>query len=138
MPNIGPLELVIILVIALLILGPGRLPDVGAALGKGIREARKAATDVQDATKPKPAGSSAPETVAAKPAAARVAPTAGEPASIAPTPGEPAAPVGVNPAPADRTVPPGTPAVEATPAVSEAPRRSATDDAPQPGSDAPA
>lgn len=51
MPTPGPLELVIILVIALLILGPGRLPDVGAALGKSIREFRKASTDVQDAVK---------------------------------------------------------------------------------------
>lgn len=51
MPTPGPLELVIILVIALLILGPGKLPDVGAALGKSIREFRKASTDVQEAVK---------------------------------------------------------------------------------------
>ena len=51
MPTPGPLELVIILVIALLILGPGKLPDVGAALGKSIREFRKASSDVQDAAK---------------------------------------------------------------------------------------
>ena len=51
MPTPGPLELVIILVIALLILGPGKLPDVGAALGKSISEFRKASTDVQDAVK---------------------------------------------------------------------------------------
>lgn len=51
MPTPGPLELVIILVIALLILGPGKLPDVGAALGKSIREFRKASSDVQDAMK---------------------------------------------------------------------------------------
>lgn len=51
MPTPGPLELVIILVIALLILGPGKLPDVGAALGKSIREFRKASADVQDAVK---------------------------------------------------------------------------------------
>jgi TatA/E family protein of Tat protein translocase len=51
MPTPGPLELVIILVIALLILGPGKLPDVGAALGKSIREFRKASSDVQEAVK---------------------------------------------------------------------------------------
>jgi sec-independent protein translocase protein TatA len=51
MPTPGPLELVIILVIALLILGPGKLPDVGSALGKSIREFRKAASDVQEATR---------------------------------------------------------------------------------------
>ena len=46
--NIGPVELVIILVIALLVIGPGKLPEVGSALGKSIREFRKAATDVQE------------------------------------------------------------------------------------------
>lgn len=38
MPNIGPAELIIVLVIALLILGPKRLPDAGRALGRGIHE----------------------------------------------------------------------------------------------------
>ena len=51
MPTPGPLELVIILVIALLILGPGKLPDVGAALGRSIREFRKASSDVQEAAR---------------------------------------------------------------------------------------
>ena len=49
--NIGAPELIVILVIALLVIGPGKLPDVGAALGKSIREFRKASSDVQDATK---------------------------------------------------------------------------------------
>ena len=51
MPNIGPIELIIILVIALIVIGPGRLPDVGAALGKSIREFRKASSDVSDAAR---------------------------------------------------------------------------------------
>ena len=38
MPNIGPMELVIVLVIALVVLGPKRLPDAGKAVGKGMRE----------------------------------------------------------------------------------------------------
>ncbi len=72
MPNIGPVELIIILVIALLILGPGRLPDVGSALGKSIREFRKAATDVQDAVKldTAPPAPQAPAPAAQAPAAA--------------------------------------------------------------------
>lgn len=38
MPNVGPLELAIVLVVALLVLGPKRLPEVGRSLGNGIRE----------------------------------------------------------------------------------------------------
>lgn len=37
MPRIGPTELVIILVIILIIFGAGRLPEIGGAVGKGIR-----------------------------------------------------------------------------------------------------
>ena len=47
---IGPLELLLILAIALLVLGPGKLPEVGSAMGRTIREFRKASTDIQDAT----------------------------------------------------------------------------------------
>ncbi|MCL5935201.1 MAG: twin-arginine translocase TatA/TatE family subunit [Clostridia bacterium] len=46
----GPLgipELIIILVLALIIFGPGKLPDVGKALGKGINEFKRASKDVQ-------------------------------------------------------------------------------------------
>jgi sec-independent protein translocase protein TatA len=38
MPNIGPMELIVVLVIALLILGPKRLPAAGRSLGRGILE----------------------------------------------------------------------------------------------------
>jgi sec-independent protein translocase protein TatA len=36
--NIGPAELIIVLVIALVVIGPKKLPDVGKSLGKGMRE----------------------------------------------------------------------------------------------------
>jgi sec-independent protein translocase protein TatA len=36
--NIGPAELIVVLVIALLVIGPKRLPEVGKSLGKGMRE----------------------------------------------------------------------------------------------------
>jgi sec-independent protein translocase protein TatA len=36
--NIGPAELIIVLVIALLVIGPKKLPEVGKSLGKGMRE----------------------------------------------------------------------------------------------------
>jgi sec-independent protein translocase protein TatA len=38
MPNIGPLEIIIVLVIALIVLGPKRLPEVGRSIGHGMRE----------------------------------------------------------------------------------------------------
>jgi len=38
MPNIGPLEIIILLVIVLVIFGPKRLPELGRGLGKGMRE----------------------------------------------------------------------------------------------------
>src|SRR5450759_1344732 len=87
MPNIGPVELVIILVIALLVIGPGKLPDVGSALGKSIREFRKAATDVQESVKldatnvPVPT----PAPIAPVPTPAPIAPVP-TPAPIAPVP----------------------------------------------------
>jgi sec-independent protein translocase protein TatA len=41
-PNIGPLEIGILLVIALLVFGPKRLPELGGSLGRGIRSFRSA------------------------------------------------------------------------------------------------
>jgi TatA/E family protein of Tat protein translocase len=67
--NIGPVELIFVLVIALLVLGPGKLPEVGSALGKSIREFRKAATDIQDSARV-----DAPAATPAPPAAATPTP----------------------------------------------------------------
>ena len=38
MPNIGPMEIAIVLIIALVVFGPKRLPELGKSLGKGIQE----------------------------------------------------------------------------------------------------
>ena len=38
MPNIGPMEIAIVLIIALIVFGPKRLPELGKSLGKGIQE----------------------------------------------------------------------------------------------------
>ncbi|MFZ7101683.1 MAG: twin-arginine translocase TatA/TatE family subunit [Peptococcaceae bacterium] len=48
LPNIGFPELILILVLALIIFGPGKLPDVGRAVGKSIKEFKKA-TSADDA-----------------------------------------------------------------------------------------
>jgi sec-independent protein translocase protein TatA len=48
MPNIGPMELIVVLAIALIVLGPKRLPDAGKSLGRGIREFKGAVTGHRD------------------------------------------------------------------------------------------
>lgn len=48
MPNIGPLEIVIILIIALIVFGPKRLPELGRSMGRGIREFKNSLTTDKD------------------------------------------------------------------------------------------
>ena len=48
MPNIGPLELAIVLVVVLLIFGPKRLPGLGRQLGTGMREFKESITGKGD------------------------------------------------------------------------------------------
>jgi sec-independent protein translocase protein TatA len=50
MPHLGVPELVIILVIVLILFGAGKLADIGGAMGKGIREFRKASKEAEEAT----------------------------------------------------------------------------------------
>jgi len=38
MPSIGPMELIVVLVIALVVVGPRKLPELGRSLGTGMRE----------------------------------------------------------------------------------------------------
>lgn len=44
MPNIGPMEILVVLIIALVVFGPKRLPELGKSLGKGINEFRGSVT----------------------------------------------------------------------------------------------
>ncbi len=48
MPNIGPLEIIIVLVIVLVIFGPKRLPDLGRSLGTSMREFKDSVTGKGD------------------------------------------------------------------------------------------
>ncbi len=48
LPNIGAPELIIILIVLLLVVGPGKLPEIGSAFGKTLREFRKASTELQE------------------------------------------------------------------------------------------
>jgi sec-independent protein translocase protein TatA len=59
MPNIGPLEIIVVLIIVLVIFGPKRLPDLGRSLGKGMREFKDSVTGKDDDDKLPAAGESA-------------------------------------------------------------------------------
>jgi sec-independent protein translocase protein TatA len=53
MPNIGPVEIIIVVVILLLIFGTKRLPEAGRNLGKGMREFKDSVTGKGDKDEPK-------------------------------------------------------------------------------------
>jgi sec-independent protein translocase protein TatA len=56
--NIGPLEIVVVLIIALVVFGPKRLPELGSSLGKGIREFKGSLSgDSDDDEEERPAAS---------------------------------------------------------------------------------
>jgi sec-independent protein translocase protein TatA len=67
MGALSPAHLIIILVIALLVIGPGKLPETGAALGRAIREFRHAVDGKDEAATPAPDGA-APVTASPTPA----------------------------------------------------------------------
>jgi sec-independent protein translocase protein TatA len=52
--NIGPLEIVVVLIIALVVFGPKRLPELGNSLGKGIREFKGSLSGENDDERPAP------------------------------------------------------------------------------------
>ncbi len=60
MPNIGPMEIGLVLIVALIVFGPKRLPELGKSLGKGISEFRgtiggdKSEPDAPAAVEPAP------------------------------------------------------------------------------------
>lgn len=49
--NIGPQELLLVLIVALIIVGPKRLPDLGRTIGRGLNEFRKIQDEVKDMVK---------------------------------------------------------------------------------------
>jgi sec-independent protein translocase protein TatA len=48
MPNIGPLEIILVLIIALVVFGPKRLPELGRSMGRGLREFKESVTGKDD------------------------------------------------------------------------------------------
>ncbi len=53
--NIGPLEIIVVLIIALVVFGPKRLPELGRSLGRGIREFRGSVSGEHDDDDERPA-----------------------------------------------------------------------------------
>jgi sec-independent protein translocase protein TatA len=51
MGPIGWPELIILLIVVLIIFGPGKLPDIGNAIGRGVREFRRASNDIEDSVR---------------------------------------------------------------------------------------
>ena len=51
MPNIGPMEIAIVLIIALVVFGPSKLPELGKSAGKGFREFKDSVTGKDEPTK---------------------------------------------------------------------------------------
>ncbi|MGI8774656.1 MAG: Sec-independent protein translocase subunit TatA/TatB [Actinomycetota bacterium] len=47
MPQIGPLEILVVGVLALLVFGPEKLPEMGRSLGKGLTQLKRMASDVK-------------------------------------------------------------------------------------------
>jgi sec-independent protein translocase protein TatA len=52
MPNVGPLEIAVVLVIVLIIFGPKRLPELGQSMGRGIREFKSSLSGDKDQDPP--------------------------------------------------------------------------------------
>ena len=50
MPNIGPMEIAIVLIIALVVFGPSKLPELGRSAGEGFREFKDSVTGGGDET----------------------------------------------------------------------------------------
>jgi sec-independent protein translocase protein TatA len=69
MPQIGPLEIIIVLIIVLVIFGPKRLPDLGRSLGRGMREFKDSVTGNDREQLPSAEQSEKPEVAGKSPAA---------------------------------------------------------------------
>jgi sec-independent protein translocase protein TatA len=52
MPNVGPLEIAVVLIIVLIIFGPKRLPELGQSMGRGIREFKNSLSGDKDQDDP--------------------------------------------------------------------------------------
>ncbi|MBR2214214.1 MAG: twin-arginine translocase TatA/TatE family subunit [Selenomonadaceae bacterium] len=92
--GIGVPELILILIIGLVVFGPGKLPEVGRAVGKGLREFRKASSALTASmNEPEPARPQPPQTIiVTQPATVETAPGNAAPVTLAKAADQPTAP----------------------------------------------
>ena len=103
--GIGAPELVLILIVGLIVFGPGKLPEMGRTLGKGLREFRKASNALTTAINtPDPPPAPPAQNTAAQPHPA-AAPTAQQAAPVAAEQAAPAAAQQAAPAAAQQSAP---------------------------------
>ena len=96
--GIGIPELILILIVGLIVFGPGKLPEVGRAVGKGLREFRKASSALQSALDEPPASTASPSPATPATPAQPAAPAASAAPASEAAPASDAAPVSEAPA----------------------------------------
>lgn len=104
MPNLGPAELIVILIVALVVFGPRKLPELGKSLGAGLREFRRSTSGLREELEgslkesPAPAGPAAVRTIHAadvQPVSAQS--VSAQSVSTQPVPAQPVSPQAVTP-----------------------------------------
>ena len=103
--GIGAPELVLILIVGLIVFGPGKLPEMGRTLGKGLREFRKASNALTTAINTPDPPPTPPAQNTAPPPQPAAAPTAQQTAPVAAEQAEPAAAQQAAPAAAQQSAP---------------------------------
>ena len=85
MPNLGPMEILVVFVVALLVLGPQRLPEAGRQVGKALAELRRWTTGVQNELRDTLETDAEPQPPPVTPAAAMGTPETPGPADLQPS-----------------------------------------------------
>jgi len=92
MPSLGPAEILVVILVALLVFGPHRLPEVARQVGKGVRELRKLQETVRSELDGVLHGDDEPEPPTAEAAPETASPPPSSAVSIPPTRPAPRAP----------------------------------------------
>lgn len=107
MPNLGPAELIVILIVALVVFGPRKLPELGKSLGAGLREFRRSTQGLREELEgsmkaaPTPPGPAPVQTISAPTSPAQPGPVQTIQASAAVEAPQPA----VSPVPSQNLIP---------------------------------